>query len=130
MNTVHIEYTAEYQIEEQSLKEAVTKLLESSGKRNANIVVVITNNETLANLAIQYMKETPEEAKNHPVLSFPTGEIEGGFVFPPKIHYLGEVLVSMDWISKEVQNTGKAPQDLVIDMALHGTLHLLGIHHD
>lgn len=128
MNTVIIEYGVDASIDETSLSSNVDKLLQEHGKTNASVVVVISTEKVLRSLAIQYMKETPEEAKNHPVLSFPTQEIEYNFSYPPDMDYLGEVLVSIDWVENNAKN--KSKQDLVEEMALHGTLHLLGIHHD
>ena len=67
--------------------------------------------------------ESEDELNEHPVLSFPSSEVEGNFLNPPDdINHLGEIIVS--WEKAEKTSEG------IADLAAHGTLHLLGIHHE
>ena len=79
----------------------------------------------------KYVDKYYSDGTDHPVLSFPSSEIEGRFIFPDdgKMH-LGEIIVSYDWCVEEASRVGKLVEQVVLEMAKHGTLHLLGIHHD
>lgn len=56
------------------------------------------------------------------VLAFPADERHGGV--------LGDVALALETVIKESENAGKAVNDHVAHLAIHGLLHLLGYDHD
>lgn len=108
-------------IDKSAIKKGIEKvLIENGHTKNTEVSVAIVKHEKIVELAIKYMGETMEEAKDHPVLSFLKEEIESEFVDPPNdINYLGEILISDKNTSEEVTH-----------WAEHAALHLCGIHHD
>lgn len=108
-------------VNEQKIIDAVKKTFAEHGfSENIEASIAIVHHSEVVRLAVLYMKETEEEAQEHPVLSFLTSEIEHEFVYPPDgINHLGEVVVSYDEVEENM-----------VHWAEHGALHLMGIHHD
>jgi len=132
MITVSITNTGKFPVSAQSIKKAVKDVLIENGVRsNAEASVAIVGEAKMVSYAVEHLKESGDEASEHPVLSFPTAEIKGKFVFPPdKIIHLGEIIVSYPKAVEEAKKANKLVEDIVCDLAVHGTLHLIGIHHD
>lgn len=127
---IHVTVTKEsnFPVSSEKIKEAVKNAISSNGMTtDTEVSVAIVKRSTMQEYVDKYYKD----GADHPVLSFPSAEVEGRFVFPPdgKI-YLGEIVVSFDWCRDDAQKKGILTEDVVIEMAEHGTLHLLGIHHD
>ena len=88
------------------IKKAVIDALKENGAPQTSFVSVVLAGK--------------KELGDHPVLTYVNQDIKKPFVFPPDgKHYLGEVIVDAEANS----------QKEIIDLARHGTLHLLGIHH-
>lgn len=119
---------ANFPVSSEKIKEIVKKTVSSNGvSSNCEVSVAIVHRAKMQEYVDKYYKD----GEDHPVLSFPSGEIEGRFVFPPdgKI-YLGEIVVSYEWCVDDSQKRGMLIEEVVLEMVEHGTLHLLGIHHD
>lgn len=95
------------------------------------VSVAIVDESEMEKLAKEYLKENGKEAREHPVLSFPTSEITKSFIFPPKSKlFLGEIVVSHTKAVEEAKSRGILIDEALCELAEHGGLHLLGIHHD
>jgi len=131
MITISVSNTGKFPVSAQTVKEVVKNVfLENGIKSNAEASVAIVGEAKMLEFAIEHLGESVAEAHEHPVLSFPTSEIEGKFVFPPdKIIHLGEIVVSYPKAVEEAKKTNKLVEDVVCDLAAHGALHLIGIHH-
>lgn len=99
---------------------------------SAKIDVKISEHSEITNLAMKYWGESEEEANDHPVLSFATQEVEyENFIFhPEEENYLGEIIVSFEKAAEDAKNRSVSIEESISDLACHGLLHLIGIHHD
>jgi probable rRNA maturation factor len=121
-----------YPVSAKKIKDAVKKTFKDNGiVSDSETSVAIVNDKKMLELGRKYLKEDDYEARAHPVLSFPVSEIQGIFVFPPesKIH-LGEVVISYPKAVEEAKKSGKLVEEVIVELAKHGALHLIGIHHD
>lgn len=119
-------------IDEELILNSVKDVFVKNGfTENVEASVAVVHHDEVVRLAVLYMKETEEEAKEHPVLSFLNSELEHEFVFPPDgIKHMGEIIVSYDEAIRESEAQGKDPNEIMAYWAEHGALHLMEIHHD
>lgn len=122
-----------FPVSAKKIKDAVSNIIREKGLTSScEVSVAVTSDQYVYDLAKKYLTDdTDEEAREHPVLSFPVSELEGPFVFPPEeVIQLGEIIVSYPKAVEEAKRNGKLIDDVVCDLATHGALHLMGIHHD
>lgn len=122
-----------YPVSAKKIKDAVTGIIQEKGLTSScEVSVAVTSDQYVYDLAKKYLTDdTDEEARAHPVLSFPVSELEGPFVFPPDgLLQLGEIVVSYPRAVEYAKIGGLLLDDVVCDLAVHGALHLMGIHHD
>lgn len=128
MITVTVSKESNFPIKSEKIKDIIKNTVSKNGVvSDCDVSVAIVHRKKMQ----EYVDKYYDDNDDHPVLSFPSSEIEGRFVFPPdgKIH-LGEIVISYEWCVDESNKTGKLVEDIAIDLAEHGCLHLLGIHHD
>lgn len=128
MITVSVTKESNFPISSEKVKEIVKKTITSNGiVSDAEVSVAIVHRKKMQ----EYVDKYYDDHDDHPVLSFPSNEVEGMFVFPPdgKIH-LGEIVISYEWCVDEANKTGKLVEAIALELSEHGCLHLLGIHHD
>ena len=114
MITISVSNTGKFPVSAQTVKEVVKNVfLENGIKSNAEASVAIVGEAKMLEFAIEHLGESVAEAHEHPVLSFPTSEI----------------VVSYPKAVEEAKKTNKLVEDVVCDLAAHGALHLIGIHH-
>lgn len=132
MINISVNNTGKYPVSAQAVKNAVKEVFVDNGiQSNAEASVAIIGEAKMIAYAMKHLGESKKEASEHPVLSYPTAEIEGHFVFPPdKIIHLGEIIVSYPKAVEDAKKTNKLVEEVVCDLAAHGALHLIGIHHD
>lgn len=114
-----------YEFDEDLIVSEVEKTVKDNSQlEDVEVSVAVVPHEELINLARKYFDdETEEELNAHPVLSFVADEVDGEFVNPPDgVSRPGEIIVSWE----KANNTSRG----VAELAAHGTLHLLGIHHE
>lgn len=78
-------------------------------------------------------KHLGEQNRLHEVLSFPALEAKGrqGFVTPEEEPLmLGDIVICYPEARKIAMKRNRMVDDVLGELAEHGTLHLLGIHHD
>ncbi len=132
MITVSIYKQSNYPVSAKKIKGAVVQIFLDNGVQSeAEASVAIVSHSKMIEYAVNYLKEEVDEATMHPVLSFPTAELEGPFQFPPdKMLHLGEIIVSYPKAVEYAKKENRLVDDVVVDLASHGALHLIGIHHD
>lgn len=132
MINISVNNTGKYPVSAQAVKKAVKDVFVKNGiQSNAEASVAIVGETKMLKFAMEHLGEPKAEAGEHPVLSFPTAEIEGKFIFPPdKIIHLGEIIVSYPKSVEYAQKSGQLVEEVLCDLAAHGALHLIGIHHD
>ena len=128
---ISIYFESKYKVNSKKIISEVRKILKENHVVNAKLSVVIGTRYYIAELAKKYLNETKEEAWEHPVLSFSSAEIEGDYVMhPDEKKYLGEIIVSYQK-AIEASKINKTNIDKEIsDLACHGALHLIGVHHE
>ncbi len=132
MITVNIYKQSNYPVSAKKVKDAVVKTFLDNGLQSeAEASVAIVSHSKMIEYALDYLKEEVGTAAMHPVLSFPTAELKGPFQFPPdKTLHLGEIVVSYQKAVEYAKKENRLVDDVVVDLACHGALHLIGIHHD
>jgi probable rRNA maturation factor len=111
------------------IKSALQKFLTSEGiVSDSDVSVTIVGEAKMLSLAKKYLKESNTL---HNVLSFPSSEVKGEFKEPPdKILHLGEIVICYPKVTEEANEEGKMIDEKIIELCLHGALHLLGKHHE
>ena len=102
-------------------KAARMTLKRQSGPVEADLTIVLTNDQQLQELNLQWMGvDAPTD-----VLSFPSDEID------PETgnRYLGDILVSVQRALEQAKAAGHAVESEIQLLVVHGVLHLLGHDH-
>lgn len=118
-----------FPIPPKKIKDTVCKILVERGiVSDSEVSVELVDAKKMADYVAKYY---PDDDEPHPVLSFPSGEVRGNFVFPPdgKIH-LGEIIINYDNCVEIARREGRLIEEVVLEMAAHGALHLVGVNHD
>lgn len=140
-----LEIDEEYQtgVDSVRLAAVVNATLARLRVENADLSIVVTNDETVRTLNRDYRGiDAPTD-----VLSFPAqeeadasdGETSGEIVAaPPQIpddlrtaieRQLGDVVIAYPYASRQAAHFGNSASDEILLLAVHGTLHLLGVDH-
>ena len=116
-----------YPVSSPKIKKSLKTFLEKEGIVSETVVsVALVEEEKILKLAKDYLKE---KGVVHNVLSFPTKEVRGEFIDPLGKINLGEIVVCYPKACSEAKYEGTLIEDKVIELTLHGALHLMGIHH-
>ena len=129
MIKVYLSKQNNYPVSAPKVKNALKDFLKKEGiVSKADVSVSIVGKTKMLLLAKKYLHETNVL---HNVLSFPFMEAKDTFVEPPDdtIH-LGEIYVCFPKVTEEASSEGKLIEEKVIELVLHGALHLLGKHHE
>src|SRR5581483_9473859 len=117
-----------YPVSSQKVKDIIVKTLTENGiVSDATVDVAIVNKAKMDELNEKYYHD---EIYEHPIFTFPEMEKTGEFVFPPdgKI-YLGQMVINYPMAVETAREKNKLIDEVVCDLAAHGSLHLVGIHH-
>jgi probable rRNA maturation factor len=118
-----------------TLRRRATKLLEALGVAEADLAIVLTDDEEIEELNAQWrQKDAPTD-----VLSFPQNE---PFAKLGPGAVLGDIVISLDTAARQIDEDGMLPRlqpvvgdgpwtllDEVTFLLVHGTLHLIGHDH-
>ena len=90
-------------------------------KKKVSLTILLSNNKNIKKLNRKF------RSKNKPtdVLSFPSEKR----LNIKKIHYLGDIVISYDFMNKPKRLKNLEFKDKVIKIFIHGFLHLLGHDH-
>jgi len=98
----------------------------AGGKGPVELTVVLTDDETIRDLnRIWRSRDKPTN-----VLSFPLLGPEGPAPAPDQPILLGDIVLARETIAGEASVQGKALDDHLTHLIVHGLLHLLGFDHD
>ncbi len=107
------------------LRKAVRETLLYEGfKRNAEVSIVICDNETIREINYEYRGiDAPTD-----VLSFPQFESEDEY---PALGYvpIGDIIISAERAAAQAETFGHSFERELAFLAVHSTLHLLGYDH-
>lgn len=132
MISVAVYKQSDYPVAASEIKKVVANTLKEQGIVSDCVVeVALVSDAKMEELNKTYYKD---EEYMHPVFTFPENETGGEderFVFPPDGKmYLGEIVISYPKAVDTARETGKLIKDVVCELAQHGALHLVGVHHE
>jgi len=114
------------EVDAADLARVIALTLAVEGRDDAEVTLVITDDETVAALNRQYRAiDGPTD-----VLSFPAQEPTPGFVSAPEAAaYLGDIIIALPLTRQQASGLGRSLADELRLLAVHGTLHLVGYDH-
>ena len=104
----------------EALREVISGCLGRLGTERAEVHLVLTGDQTLRELNLRYR----DIDRATDVLSFPNGD-----ELPSGRRLLGEIVISLDSARRQAEALGHGEVRELCELALHGTLHLLGYDH-
>jgi len=104
----------------EALREVIAGCLRRLGTERAEVHLVLTGDQTLRELNLRF--RNIDRATD--VLSFPDGD-----ELPSGRRLLGEIVISLDSARRQAEALGHGEVRELCELALHGTLHLLGYDH-
>lgn len=104
-----------------ALREVISNCLGRLGAGNAEVHVVLTSDQVIRELNRRF--RNVDRATD--VLSFPDGDD-----LPSGRRLLGEIVISRDSARRQAEALGHGEVRELCELALHGTLHLLGYDHE
>lgn len=127
MIKVFVSKQSNFAVSSTVLKKRLSAFFQKQGiVSNAEVSVVIVGKAKMMQFVNKYLKD----GKLHNVLSFTPTETKGNFVFPPDgVIHLGEIVICYPLAVKESMEENVLIDERVCELAEHGALHLLGIHH-
>lgn len=128
MIKVSITKQSNYPVAVAPIKKKLAKFLTEQGiVSDAEVSVAIVGKEKMTDITAKYLKDK----KLHNVLSFTPTETKAGFVYPPDgTLHLGEIVICYPVAVEEAKLENSLVNDKVYELVEHGSLHLLGIHHE
>ena len=119
-----------YPADGKALKERVRKVLVDRGVTDVQVSIALVGARKMKDLAVKYLGEK-EDDEVHEVLSFPYAESKNDFITPVESGlHLGDVVICYPEARKIAIKRNRMMDDVLGELAEHGTLHLLGIHHE
>jgi len=114
------------EVDAADLARVIAIALAAVGRDDAEVTLVITDDEAVAELNRQYRAiDGPTD-----VLSFPAQEPTPGFVSAPEAAaYLGDIIIALPFTRQQAAGLGRPLADELRLLAVHGTLHLVGYDH-
>ena len=114
------------EIDEVDVAAAAARALLFEGRTDAEVTIVLTDDETVAELNQHY--RGIDGATD--VLSFSAMEPTPGFVVAPEaMLYLGDIVIAVPYSRRQALELGRNLRDELRLLTVHGVLHLLGYDH-
>lgn len=99
------------------------KALKDLGCNNGELSILFTGDEQIRELNSWYLKrDKPTNVLAFPMIDENSVEPESGM--------LGDIVISIDTAEKEAKDMSVSLQDRVLQLLIHGLLHLLGYDHE
>lgn len=105
----------------EALRSVISGCLRQLGEDDAEVHVVLTSDDAIRELNRRYR----DIDRATDVLSFADGD-----TLPSGDRLLGEVIISLDSARRQAEDLGHDEVRELCELALHGTLHLLGYDHE
>jgi probable rRNA maturation factor len=110
-------------IDTKTVKKTAQAILNGLGCPEAELSIVLVDDPDIQALNSQYRgKDSPTN-----VLAFAMRDGDFGGVTPT---LLGDVVLSIDTLTREAEAAGQAPADRLTQLLIHGILHLVGFDHE
>ena len=129
MIKIYVTKQSNFSVSSPKIKSSLKEFLSGEGiVSDSDVYVSIVGETKMLKLAKKYLKE---DKILHNVLSFPANEARGEFInAPDNTIHLGEIVLCYPKIVEEASQDGVLIEEKVIELVLHGALHLLGKHHE
>jgi len=114
---------SKYKIPEKKIEKSVRVILEALERPDAELSILIVDDHQMED----YNKNYLHRQGSTNVIAFPMGEGEFKNISP---HVIGDVVISADMAAKEGKDAGIEWEERLVDLLLHGILHLLGFDHE
>lgn len=122
MLRIFITRQSRYPADTKMLKKRIRDMLGERGVQDAQVSVALVGVRKMKELSKRFL----EEENVHEVLSFPGGEF-----FPAaNTLSLGDVVICYPEARRIAAKRNRMVDDVIGELAEHGMLHLLGIHHE
>ena len=128
MINVSVYKQGNYPVNSKKVKDIIKKTLTENGiQSDTEVDVAIVGREKMDELNEKYYKD---EVFEHPIFTFPSAEGDL-FDFPPdgKLH-IGQIVINYPMALATAKEKNKLIDDVVCELAIHGSLHLIGVHHE
>lgn len=114
------------EVDAADLVNVIAAALAHEGVAEAEVTLVITDDEAVADLNRRYRGvDGPTD-----VLSFPAQEPTPGFVSAPEAAaYLGDIIIALPFTRRQAAELGRPLAEELRLLTVHGVLHLLGYDH-
>jgi rRNA maturation RNase YbeY len=132
MITVYVTKQSNYPVNASKIKKTIQDTLQERGVvSDFSVDVAIVGDAKMDELAKEYYMDDPEGEYDHPILTFPSSEAKENFITPEgEIPSLGEMVISYPSVVARAKEANKLIDDIVCELAAHGSIHLAGIHHE
>jgi probable rRNA maturation factor len=121
---VSVEQPFEGLVDGDRIESISVMVLDAEGQAPAELGVLVTDDDAIRDLNREYAGD--DEATD--VLAFSLREGEE-FVSPDDVERLGEVIISFPTAQRQAEEAGRAVEEEVAHLLVHGILHLLGYDH-
>ncbi len=128
MITISVYKQANFPVNSKKVKDVIKKTLKDNGIVSDCVVdVAFVGKPKMDELNEKYYKDKVFE---HPIFTFPNTQAHD-FAFPPdnKIH-LGQIVISYPEVLSQAKEKNKLIDEVACELAVHGSLHLIGKHHN
>ncbi len=113
-------------IETKTIERKAQILLEETGRDNAELSILLTDDETISSLNERYLnRKGPTN-----VLSFGQGEAPPECTEAKLPDILGDIVISVETAERQAKTRGVGLTEEIMILTVHGILHLLGYVHD
>lgn len=130
MITVLFQTETHFPVNRKQIRAAITAVLEKKIKHNVEVSIAIVGDRRMRELNRTYRKiDATTDVLSFP-LSDPTYTKGHAFVdAPDNVLRLGDIIISYPQAVTTAAEENKLVDDVIINLALHGLDHLLGVHH-
>lgn len=129
MISIFITRQSRYPIDTKALKKKLKEFLAEHGVTEAEVSLALVGERKMRDLGEKYLQEVPDD-ETHEVLSFPAAETTGEFLKNEADKSLGDIVICYPKVRKIAIKKNRLMDDVIQELAEHGVLHLLGIHHE
>ncbi|MBI3805538.1 MAG: rRNA maturation RNase YbeY [Nitrospirae bacterium] len=112
-----------HRINQRNISKWLRQILLLQKCEKAEIGVIFVNDRQIRT----YNRDYRRKDKPTDVLSFSMREGMGGALHP---EFLGDVMISLERSAEEASMYGRAPNEQLLILLIHGVLHLLGYDHE
>lgn len=107
----------------EDVERCLGQALDQLGCGDADLSLMLVDDAAIRVLNKRYLGK--DRATN--VLAFSMREADAGGV---DLHLLGDIVVSVETAQRDAREGGMALEDMIVYLAIHGLLHLLGYDHE